>query len=100
MKTDIQLITKIILSDFRTLNNWFYEKAFIFDPKKCHFMSIGKDSHDEGAFYYDNLTLKNSNEEEILGVTIDRKFTFHQHTKKLYRKAGQTLSALMRLSIP
>ena len=45
-------------------------------------MSIGKNTHDEGVFYYDNLTFKNSNEGEILGVTIDRKFTFHQHTKK------------------
>ena len=26
--------------------------------------------HDEDVFYYDNLTLKNSNVEEILGVTI------------------------------
>ena len=49
-------------------------------------MSIGKDNHDEGVFYYDNLTLKNSNEEEILGVTIDRKFTFHQHTKEMCLK--------------
>ena len=41
-------------------------------------MSVGKDTHDEVVFYYDNLTLKNSNESEILGVIIDRKFTFHQ----------------------
>ena len=33
-------------------------------------------------FFYDNLTLKSSNEEEILGVTIDRKLTFHQYIKK------------------
>ena len=45
-------------------------------------MSIGKDNNDEDVFHYDNLTLKNSNEEEILGVTIDRKLTFHQHNKK------------------
>ena len=45
-------------------------------------MSIGKDAHGHNVFYYDNLTLKNSNEEEILGVTTDRILTFHQHTKK------------------
>ena len=61
-------------------------------------MSIGKDTHDEDVFYYDNLTLKNSNEEEILVVTIDRKFTFHQHSKNMCRKAGQKLSVLLRLS--
>ena len=63
-------------------------------------MSIGKDTHDRGVFYQDKLILKNSNEKEILGVTINRKFTFHQHTKKMCRKAGQRFSALMRLSIP
>ena len=52
-------------------------------------MSIGKDNHDKGAFYYDNVTLKNSNEKEILGGTIDRKFILHQHTKKMCLKAGQ-----------
>ena len=70
----------------------------ILNPGKCHFMSIGKDNHDEHVFYYDNLTIKNSNEEEILEVTIDRKLTFHQHIKKMCRKAGQKLSALLRLS--
>ena len=69
----------------------------ILNPGKSYLMSIGKDAHDEDVFYYDNLTLKNSNEEEILGVIIDRKLTFHQHIKKMCRKAGQKLSTLLRL---
>ena len=44
-------------------------------------------------------TLKNSNEEETLGVPIDRKLTFYQHIKKVCRKARQKLSALLRLSL-
>ena len=48
----------MLLSDFRTLNNWFYENVLIFNPKKCHFMSIDKDTHEEGVFYYDNLTIE------------------------------------------
>ena len=85
---DIQLINQMLLSDFNTLNNWFYENFTILNPGKCHFMSIGKDTHDEDVFYYDNLTLKNSNEEKMLGVTIDRKLVFHQHIKKMCCKAG------------
>ena len=34
----------------------------ILHPGKCHFMSIGKDMHDEDRFDYDNLTFRNSNE--------------------------------------
>ena len=72
----------MLLSNFRTVNNWFYENFMILNPRKCRFMSIGKDTHDEDVFYYDNLTLKNSYEEEIVGVNIDRKLTYHQHIKK------------------
>ena len=54
----------------------------ILSPGKCQFMSIGKDTHEEDVFCYDNLTLKNSNKEEILGAIIDRKLTFHQHITK------------------
>ena len=72
----------MILSDLRTVNNWFYENFMILNPEKCYFMSIDKDIYDEDVFYYEKVTPKNSDEEEILGVTIDRKLTFHQHLKK------------------
>ena len=96
--TDIQLINQMLLSDFRAVNNWFYENFMILNPGKCHFMSIGKDTRHEDVSYYDNLALRNSNEEEILGVTIERKLTFHQHIQKMCRKAGQKLSSLLKLS--
>ena len=79
---DIQLINQMLLSDSGIVNNWFYENFMILNPEKCHFMSIDKDIYDEDVFYYGNVTLKNSDEEEILGVTINRKFQFHQHLKK------------------
>ena len=72
----------MILSNFRTLYDWFCENFMTFNPGKCHFVFIGMDTHDEDVFYYDNLTLKNINVEEILVVTIDRKLTFHQYIKK------------------
>ena len=86
--TDIQLINQILLSDFRTLIDWFYENILILNPVKCHFLSIGKNTNDKDAFYYDNLTLKNTNLVEILGVNIDIKLTFHQHIKKMCRKTS------------
>ena len=46
------------------------------------YVYIGKVTHYDDVFYYDNLALKNSNEAEILGVIIDRKLTLHQHIKK------------------
>ena len=58
----MKLINQILSSDFRSANNWFYENLMILHPGKCHFMSIGKDMHDEDRFDYDNLTFRNSNE--------------------------------------
>ena len=80
-RTDVQLINQMLLSDFRTVNQWFYETFMILNSGKCQFMSIGKNTHDttQMFFYYDNLILVKSIEEEILGVTIYRKLTFHQH---------------------
>ena len=60
-------------------------------------MFIAKDTHKKVVFCYDNLTVKKSNEEVLLGVTIDRKLTFHQRIKTMCRKASQKLSALLRL---
>ena len=88
----------MLLSDFSAVNNSLCENCMILNLGKCHLMSIDKDTRDKDVFYYDNLTLKNSNEEEILEVIIDRKLTFHQHIKEMCRKAGQKLSALLRLS--
>ena len=39
----------------------------------------------------------NSKELEILGKKIDRKLSFHQHIKSIFKKAGQKLSALLRI---
>ena len=49
-ETDIQLINQMLLSNFRTVNNWFYENFMILNPRKCHFMSIGRDTHGEDVF--------------------------------------------------
>ena len=48
----------MILSDFKTVNNWFYENFMILNPGKCHFISIGKDTHDEDVFIMITLPSK------------------------------------------
>ena len=40
----------------------------------------------------------NSKEVEILGIKIDRKWSFHQNIKSISKKAGQKLGALLRIS--
>ena len=47
---------------------------------------------------FNDWILKNCREVEILGITLDRNLNFRSHIKKLCRKVGQKLCALIRVS--
>ena len=68
----------------------------VLNADKCHFMCIGKDTENE-TFVFNNFIFNNSNEEKILGITIDNKLTFKSHIEILSRKATQKMGALLRL---
>ena len=59
-------------------------------------MCLGKDTENE-TFIFNIFIFNNSNEEKILGITIDNKLTFKGHIKILRRKAAQKMGALSRL---
>ena len=61
-------------------------------------MCLGEDIDDTETLSFNDLTLKNSKEVEILGITLDRSMGFNTHIKNICRKAGQKLSALLRIS--
>ena len=71
----------------------------ILNTGKCHYMCMDKDVEE-------NITLQisgqqkmiNSKEVEILGTKIDQKSLFHKHIKSIFKKAGQKLRALLRIS--
>ena len=47
---------------------------------------------------FNNLTIKSSDEVEILEIKIDNNLNFNNHINLISRKAGQKLSALLRIS--
>ena len=49
------------------------------------------------TFVYDNIEMKNSKEEKILGVIIVNKLRFKSHVENLGKKASQKIWALSRL---
>ena len=61
-------------------------------------MCLGKGLDDNEMLNFNNLTIKNSNEAEILGTKIDNNLYFNNYIKSISRKAGQKLSALLRIS--
>ena len=49
-------------------------------------MCIGKNVSDSGLLNLNDLNLKNCNEVEILGITIDGNLKFKRHIKNICRK--------------
>ena len=60
-------------------------------------MCIGKNVSDSELLNLNELNLKNCKEVEILVITLDRNLNFKRHIKNIRRKAGQKLSALLRI---
>ena len=90
---------RALVKDFQTLINWFYENYMILNTEKCHYMCMGKDVEENKTLQISSpQKMINSKEVEILGIKIDRKLSFHQHIKSISKKAGQKLSALLRIS--
>ena len=56
----------------------------VLDADECHFMCLGEDTENK-TFIFDNSIFNNSNEEKILGITIDKKLNF-KVTLKFYVK--------------
>ena len=49
-------------------------------------MWIGKEIDDAENIYFNDLTMKNSKEVEILGIALDRNMNFHTHIKIFVEK--------------
>ena len=96
--TKIENLKKLLLADFKTVIEWFSDNYMIINPDKCKYMCMGKNSYDNDTLSLNEFNLKNSDHEIILGITIDRKLTFNKRIKNLCKKAGQKLSALLRIS--
>ena len=69
----------------------------VFDPGKCHYMCFGKKVDDNEALNVDDVNI-NRNKAEISGIKIDRNLTFSNHIKTVFRKSGQNLKILLRIS--
>ena len=80
---NLDLIKGMFQKDFKTVTEWFYDNYKVLNPKKCHYICLGKNSNND-MFWFHNLCLENSNEEVILDVTIDNKLTFDIH--KMYEE--------------
>ena len=59
---------------------------------KCHLMSFGAQGSNETTITIGEARMKESTEEDLLGITFDQSLSFKQHVKALCTKASQNAS--------
>ena len=83
---DIQNLIRRLDSNYMKLNR-----------DKCHFLLAGY-KHEHFFANVGDAQIWESNEEYLLGLTIDRNLKFNAHLTKLCAKVSQKISALNRVS--
>ena len=79
----------------RTLLNWIRNNGLKANPDKFHLLL--SDPSEELSTKVDNLDIKNSKTQKLLGIEIDNKLTFTDHVTSICKKASQKLHALSRV---
>ena len=118
VKTFGQLINNL-QTEFRTLKAWFYDDFLVLNPKRCHIITLGKawfyddflvlnpkrchiitlgNGSNLCNFSCDDIIIKNSLSEKILGFFIDNNLDFSDHISNISKSANQKLNALFRVS--
>ena len=53
--------------------------TMVLNPRKCHFMLFGVKENGQFDLICNDIPLKHSSQEKILGVTFDNKLSFDEH---------------------
>ena len=72
-------INSIMISwnhNFAILANWFYKNVMVHDSDKYFFILFGVKDELPTDLVSDNITIKNSKDEKVLGITFQNKFDF------------------------
>ena len=64
----------------------------------CHFMLFGVKENEQFDLICNDITLKHSSHEELLGVTIGSKLSFDGNIINIYKTANKKLNALSRIN--
>ena len=70
----------------------------VLNPRKCDFMLFGVKENEQFDLICNDITLKHSSNDKILGVTIDNKLSFDEHFNNICNTAIKKLNALCRIN--
>ena len=94
---NLPLILYNLEHDMRNLLYWLKINSLKADPGKFQFMILGKKKRLKYSLKIGSITIKESDEVELLGITIDKALNFKKHIENLCRTAQYKLHALRRI---
>ena len=65
---------------------------------KCHFVALAASREEAVTIKIGNASVQNSTQEQLLGITIDKKLIFEHHIAGPCQKASNELYALSRIA--
>ena len=95
MKENTLQVLKKIEDKAGCVFSWFPANYFKANPNKSHFLLT---SNEQVNLNLDDLIIKTSKSEKLLGINIDHFLTFNRHVSKLCKKASQKLHAIAHVS--
>ena len=90
----ISSIMNSLSHGFTILSNWFYNNFMVLNPDNCSFILLGVDGELQTNLVCGNEILKNSKQENVLGVTIDNKLNCATHLSNITKNANIKFNAL------
>ena len=94
----IETVIAHLEHDAFKITEWFPNNCMNLNEDKCHLIIFGAKGDNQITIKIGEACVKESSEENLLGITFDRSLSFKGHVKTLCRKAGQKLHALARIS--
>ena len=79
------------------VSKWFKVNSMKANPKKFQFMILSKGTRETITLNINNIKIKESQNVELLGITIDKRLIFKDHINMLCRRANYKLHALRRI---
>ena len=85
--------------DLEDMKIWADRWKETFEPSKCKVVTISRKRQPARIdLYFGNTKLKEVEELDILGVTIDKKMTWNKHISNISARAGQGICTLRRIT--
>ena len=79
-------IKENLVSDTKSILNWFRLNSLKANPGTFQFMIFGDKSHHKHKLKINSIKVEASYDVLLLGITIDKKLTFKQHVENLCRE--------------